>query len=118
MPRSRFRLSLRFAWTASLVVAALLVLHLLASPSVADDFARQAARAAVQRYLRELDEIEKVAAERRAEATRRLRKALSESEKFSQKENGKRYRGMLGRYIAHTGPIPFIMLNVPNGDNV
>ena len=72
---------------------------------------------ALDRYLAEIDEIDRVAALRKSEAKQRLNKTLNETEKFTT-EKGPRYRGMLGYYSDFNGRIPFIMLSVPNGNNV
>ena len=82
-----------------------------------DEFTSRAAKKALERYLAEVDEIDRVADRRKAEAQERLQRALEESEKF-EAEKGARYRGMLGSYSSFDGRIPFILLSVPNGENV
>jgi hypothetical protein len=81
-----------------------------------DDFTSAAARKAFEEYLTRIDEIEQVAAERKAEAKQRLMQALQETAQF-ETEAGSRYRGMLGSYFNLEGRIPFIMLSVPSGEN-
>ena len=84
-----------------------------------DEFTVESAKQAINRYLGELEQIDRVAAERKAEAKARLDRALTEVERFEVKEKtGKRYHGMLGSYYGHKGRMPFIMLSVPNGKNV
>ena len=75
-----------------------------------------AARKAVEEYLARIEEIERVAAQRKAEAKAQLAKALQAD--LVTTPSGPRYRGMLGSYFNQDGRIPFIMLNVPNGQNV
>lgn len=75
-----------------------------------------AARTAVDEYLAQVDLIDRVAAERKAEAKDKLMRALEQKAKF-EAEAGARYRGMLGTYSNQEGRIPFIMLSVPNGEN-
>lgn len=76
-----------------------------------------AARKAVEEYLAKIDEIDRVAAQRKAEAKARLAKALQETDLVTT-PSGARYRGMLGSYFNQDGRIPFMMLSVPNGQNV
>ena len=47
-----------------------------------DNFASRTARKALDRYLAEIEEIDNVAARRKAEAKKRLEKALDETERF------------------------------------
>ncbi len=75
------------------------------------------AKKAVDHFLAELKEIDRVAALRKAEAKTRLDMSLQQLKQF-ETETGKRYHGMLGSYFNHQGRIPFIMLSVPNGENV
>ncbi|MCH7735429.1 MAG: right-handed parallel beta-helix repeat-containing protein [Chloroflexi bacterium] len=75
------------------------------------------AKKAVDHFLAELKEIDRVAALRKAEAKARLDMSLQQLKQF-ETETGKRYHGMLGSYFNHQGRIPFIMLSVPNGENV
>lgn len=82
-----------------------------------DEFTSAAAKKALEEYLIRIDEIERVAAERKAEAKERLARALHETAKF-EAEAGSRYRGMLGSYFNSEGRIPFILLSVPSGENV
>jgi hypothetical protein len=82
-----------------------------------DEFTAAAARTAFEEYLAQIDEIERVAAERKAEAKERLTQSLQETAQF-EVEADDRYRGMLGSYFNPDGRIPFIMLSVPNGENV
>src|SRR5688572_4445050 len=82
-----------------------------------DEFTTAAARKAFEEYLTRIDAIERVAAERKAEAKERLTRAIQETAKF-EAEAGARYRGMLGSYSNSGGRIPFIMLGVPSGENV
>ena len=76
-----------------------------------------AARKAVEEYLAKIDEIDRVAAQQKAEAKTRLAKALQETDLVTT-PSGARYRGMLGSYFNQEGRIPFMMLSVPNGQNV
>lgn len=77
------------------------------------------AKKAVAHYLAELEEIDRVATLRKAEAKARLDISLQQLEQFeTETETGKRYHGMLGSYFNHQGRIPFIMLSVPDGENV
>lgn len=80
-------------------------------------FTTESAKKTVDHYLAELKEIDRVAALRKAEAKTRLDISLQQLEQF-ETETGKRYHGMLGSYFNHQGRIPFIMLSVPNGENV
>ena len=74
---------------------------------------------AIDHYLAELEEIDRVAALRKAEARARLDRALEGVERFeAETRTGRRYHGMLGSYYSHEGRMPFIMLSVPNGNNV
>ena len=82
-----------------------------------NEFTTAAATKAFEEYLIRIDEIERVAAERKAEAKERLTQALRETAQF-EAEAGSRYRGMLGSYFNPDGRIPFIMLSVPSGENV
>lgn len=82
-----------------------------------DEFVSTATRKAVEAYQARIEEIERVAAERKAEAKERLAQALQETAQF-EAEAGSRYRGMLGSYYNSDGRIPFIMLRVPDGENV
>ena len=82
-----------------------------------ESFTTTAASKAFEEYLAQIDAIERVAAERKAEAKQRLMQALRETAKF-EAEAGSRCRGMLGSYFNSEGRIPFIMLSVPSGENV
>jgi hypothetical protein len=82
-----------------------------------DPISAGAARKAVEEYLAKIDEIERVAAQRKAEAKARLAKALQANELVAT-PSGARYRGMLGSYYNQEGRIPFMMLSVPDGQNV
>lgn len=82
-----------------------------------DEFVSAAARNAVEEYRTRIDEIERVAAERKAEAMERLTQSLQETARFEAKADS-RYRGMLGSYFNQEGRIPFMMLSVPSGENV
>lgn len=74
------------------------------------------ARKAVEEYLTRIDEIDRIAAQQKAEAKARLTKALQGD--LAATPSGPRYRGMLGSYFNQEGRIPFILLSVPNGENV
>lgn len=87
------------------------------SSTRADEFVSVSARKAVDRYLAELEEIDRVAALRKAEAKQRLQRALRQEVLF-ETIGGERYHGMLGSYYNHDGRIPFIMLSVPENFNV
>jgi hypothetical protein len=99
----------------NLVVVALLVST--GGVRAEDQISTGAARRAVEEYLAKIDEIDRVAAQGKAEAKARLAKALQESDRVTT-PSGARYRGMLGSYFNQEGRIPFIMLSVPNGENV
>ena len=84
-----------------------------------DEFTVESTKAAVDHYLAELEEIDRVAALRKAEARARLDRALEGVERFeAEAGTGQLYHGMLGSYYSHEGRMPFIMLSVPNGQNV
>nr|AKB95220.1 leucine rich repeat family protein [uncultured bacterium] len=84
-----------------------------------EGFTVESAKQTIDRYLAELEEISRVAAERKAEAWARFDRSLTELKRFeAQKKSGKLYHGMLGSYYSHKGRLPFIMLSVPNGTNV
>ena len=86
--------------------------------SRAEDHVRAgAARKVVEEYLSKIDEIDRVAAQQKAEARARLAKALQETDLVAT-PSGARYRGMLGSYFNQDGRIPFVMFSVPNGQNV
>jgi hypothetical protein len=82
-----------------------------------DQITAGAARKAAYEYLAKIDEIDREAAQRKAEAKARLVKALQETDLVTT-PSGARYRGLLGSYFNQEGRIPFIMLSVPNGQNV
>jgi hypothetical protein len=97
---------------------ALLTVAVAARCVIGDDEQPSAAgNAALEAYLLRLDEIERVAAQRKAEARAQLMRALGQAAQF-EAESGTRYRGMLGSYFNQQGRIPFVMLSVPNGENV
>ncbi len=102
------------------LIPAIVVLTLAGTPDGrCDEFTVESAKKAVDRYLSELEEIDRVAAERKAETKVRLVRALAEVERFeTETKTGKQYKGMLGSYYSHKGRMPFIMLSVPNGKNV
>lgn len=84
-----------------------------------EDFSAESTKRAVEKYLAEVAEIDRVAAERKTEAKARLERALKQVDRFeTESGTGRRYQGMLGSYYDHQGRIPFIMLSVPNGKNV
>jgi hypothetical protein len=93
------------------------VLLLMTVSTRADEFIAASTHKSVERYIAELEEIDRVAALRKAEAKVRLENALQQAEQF-ETEKGRRYRGMLGSYFNHQGRIPFIMLSVPKENNV
>jgi hypothetical protein len=99
----------------NLVVVALLIPT--GGARAEDKICTGAARKAVDEYLARIDEIDRVAAQQKAEAKARLAKALQETDLVTT-PSGARYRGMLGSYFNQEGRIPFIMLSVPNGENV
>lgn len=82
-----------------------------------DHITAGAARKAVEEYLAKIDEIDRVAALRKAEAKAQLVKAVQGAD-LGKTPSGSRYRGMLGSYFNHDGPLPFMILSVPNGQNV
>lgn len=86
------------------------------SAPVKKDLISESAQNALERYTAEIEEIERVAALRKAEAKARLLRALQATKQF-EKEKGPRYRGMIGTYQYHRGPAPFLLLSVPNGTN-
>ena len=101
-------------------MAIFMMFYVVVSPGgdvCAEEIGSAAARKAVEEYLSRIDEIERVAAERKAEAKQRLTSALQQIAHF-ETEPGHRFRGMLGSYFNQEGRIPFIMLSVPNGENV
>ena len=73
------------------------------------------ARQAFEDYFAKIEEIDRVAVQRKAEAKSQLIQALQET---IATPSGPRYRGMLGSYFNQEGRIPFILLSVPNGQNV
>lgn len=81
------------------------------------EFASVAAQQAMDRYLAEIEAIERVAAKRKELARQRLADALKQTHR-AETEPGPRYHGMLGSYYDNHGRIPYIMLSVPNGENV
>ena len=102
--------------------ATLLVSELTGEPEPTGDgrvfpLTTDSTKKAVDHFLAELKEIDRVAALRKAEAKARLDMSLQQLKQF-ETETGKRYHGMLGSYFNHHGRIPFIMLSVPNGENV
>ena len=92
------------------------VLAVQGVPTRGDEFTVAAAKGAVGEYLKRIEEIERVAAERKTEAQARLTRALQENARF-EAESGSKYRGMLGAYFNLEQRIPFVMLSVPNGEN-
>jgi len=80
-------------------------------------FASAAAQQALERYLAEIEDIERVAAKRKEQARQRLSDALQQTRR-AEVERGPRYHGMLGTYQDNKGRIPFILLSVPDGTNV
>jgi len=107
-------MAMRALWI-SLVGLTLLVP--IAGARAGDSISAAAARKAVEEYLAKVDEIERVAAQRKAEAKTQLANALQGGDSDSTL-SGPRYRGMLGSYFNQEGQIPFVMLSVPNGQNV
>ncbi len=99
----------------SFVVLALLVS--MDGACAEDKISAGAARKAVEEYLAKIDEIDRAAAQQKAEAKARLAKALQAADLVTT-PSGARYRGMLGSYFNQDGRIPFMMLSVPNGQNV
>lgn len=100
----------------SLILAALTVAgigHVRAEGPIAPPTVRKA----IAEYLAEIDEIERVATQRKAEARARLTKSLQETATAAS-PSGPRYQGMLGSYFNQDGRIPFSLLSVPNGQNV
>lgn len=84
-----------------------------------DDFTVESMKRAVDRYQSELEEIDRVARQRKLEAKSRLDRAIEQLERFEgETKVGRRFHGMLGSYYGHNGRLPFIMLSVPNGENV
>lgn len=80
-------------------------------------FASTAAQQALERYLAEIEDIERVAAKRKEQARQRLAKTLQQTQ-LAEVEQGPRYRGMLGSFQDNKGRIPYILLSVPDGSNV
>lgn len=104
-------------------LSCLAVFSFLVLPSITaaqtNELTIESTRKAVERYLAELEEIDRVAAQRKAEAKARLDAALDQAERFeTETASGRRFHGMLGSYYSHQGRMPFIMLSVPNGENV
>src|SRR6187200_252362 len=108
-------------WSSSLrcaVVGVMLGVLCAGNSAVAEEKEPSAgAKQALADYLARIEEIDRVAVKRKEEAKERLAKALEESAKF-EAESGARYRGMLGSYFNREGRIPFVLLSVPNGQNV
>lgn len=108
--------------STGLALALLLVITLVADgrrpkTNAPQDFTSAAAKQALERYLAEVDAIERVATERKAQARQRLEDALNQTQR-AETEPGSRYHGMLGSYHDMKGRIPFILLAVPDGKNV
>ena len=82
-----------------------------------DQVSAAAARKAVEEYLAQIEEVDRVAAQQKAEAKARLAKALQGTD-LAAAPSGPRYRGLLGSYFTQEGRIPFTMLSVPDGQNV
>lgn len=80
-------------------------------------FASKAAQQALDRYLVEIEDIERVATKRKEQARVRLANALRQTQR-AEVERGQRYHGMLGSYQDSKSRIPFILLSVPDGTNV
>jgi hypothetical protein len=99
----------------NLVVVALLVPT--GGARAEDQISTGAARKAVEEYFARIDEIDRLAAQQKTEAKARLAKALQKTDLVTT-PSGARYQGMLGSYFNQDGRIPFIMLSVPNGQNV
>lgn len=72
-------------------------------------------RQAVHEYLSRIEEIDRAAAAAKSQAKSRLEQALQGQ---ITAPSGTRYRGMLGSYFNQDGRIPFILLSVPDGENV
>ena len=75
-----------------------------------------AVKEAVATYLAEIQDIERAASRRKGEARHRLEMALRSPPTIQ--HQGPTYRGMLGSYFNANGRIPFVLLSVPNGENV
>lgn len=88
-----------------------------ADPDANAAFASTAAQQALDRYLAEIEDIERVATKRKEQARRRLADALLQTRR-AEVERGPRYHGMLGTYQDNKGRIPYILLSVPDGSNV
>jgi len=84
--------------------------------NVASELTSEAARTAVAAYLAEIDEIDRVAQERKSAAKEKLLQSLEGIARFEALA-GSRHRGMLGSYFNLDGRLPFVMLSVPNGEN-
>jgi len=82
-----------------------------------DTFAATAAKQALDRYLTEVEEIERVATKRKELARERLANSLEQNRR-AEEDRGRRFRGMLGTFYDNKGRIPFILLTTPNGSNV
>ncbi len=80
-------------------------------------FASTSAQQALDRYLAEIEDIERVASKRRELARQRLANTLKQLS-HAEVNRGPRYHGMLGTYQDNKGRIPFILLSVPDGTNV
>ena len=76
-----------------------------------------AAKKALDEYLAKIEEIDRTALQQKAQAKSRLLRTLQESE-LSAATSGDRFQGMLGSYYNGDGRLPFILLSVPNGQNV
>lgn len=109
-----------------IVIGSCLAMLMSATSAAGDDgaelsantaFASTAAQQALDRYLAEIEDIERVATMRKERARRVLADALRQTRK-AEVERGPRYHGMLGSYQDTKGRIPFILLSVPDGTNV
>ncbi len=83
----------------------------------AEDAPTSSPSEALQRYAAKIEEIDRVAARRKAEAKQKLERALHQTE-LLKAESNLRYRGMLGSYFNREGRLPLVLLSVPTGENV
>lgn len=102
------------------LLRALIGLAMVISASVvwgAEPFSTATASKAVAEYLAKMEEIDRAATQQKAEAKSRLLEILQGSEPVAT-NSAARFRGMLGSYFNRDGRLPFILLSVPDGQNV
>lgn len=108
-----------FGMSLSMFMSAVAAEHGESSDDLDDKtaFATTAAEQALDRYLAEIADIERVATKRKELARQRLGESLRQTRRI-EAEHGPRFRGMLGTFHDRAGRIPYILLSVPDGTNV